>query len=205
MVWALLTGPVVTIVLRQFASAWCTMLAYHLGCAVAAGTCRTPLGPRPQWRGLVLLALVSAAASCSGLRMVLPLIQDAVRGSWRLWGLTPPGDLPLLAYYVGVNAGVEEWFWRGAVLEQGARARLGTAGCRGLAVLGFLPLHLGILVLGFGERSGILLAAGVLLASLAWTALRERTRCVWWAAASHWGADLGIALAYWIWLRAAPG
>ena len=204
LVWALVSGPVVAVVLRDSGSAWVTMLTYHLGCAAAVGASAAGLGPRPRWRGLAVAAFLSGAAAWSGIGLLHLHLQDPMR-DWRRWGLVPPEDLPLLAYFVGVNAALEEWFWRGAVLGRRMRKRLGTAGCRGLAVLGFLPLHLGVLVLGFGEVLGILLAASVLPASAIWTALCERTRCVWWAAASHWGADLGIALAYWVWLRPAPG
>jgi len=203
--WVFLAGPVVAGLLLSANSAWGAMLAYHLGCGIAAVGSGAGLGRRPGGRRLAAFGLFSAALTGSALAIAWRALPERAGDVWQDWGLVPPGDRFLLIWYVGVNPWVEEWFWRGALLGPRVRERLGRAGSRAFAVLGFLPLHVVVLVASFGTGMGTLFAFCVLLGSAGWTALRERTGCVWWSAASHEGADLGIALAYWIWLRPAWG
>jgi hypothetical protein len=189
--------------LRLAGSAWLAMLAYHLGCGLVSLACGARPLARPRVRGLALSGMLSAVlvfVGCALLATRVAAFREPV-DSWVRWGASPPADLALLAWYVAANPWIEEAFWRGAILGPRVRARIGGAGARALALLGFVPLHLAVLLPSFGVPLGLCLGAGILAASAAWTAIAERTGGFWWPAASHQGADLGLALAYWLWQR----
>jgi CAAX prenyl protease-like protein len=141
----------------------------------------------------------------AALASVWPLLRPLLPVVWGNWGLRRGQDLPLLVWYVLVNPWIEEWFWRGALLGSRVSDHLGPGRARALAMLGFLPYHYAVLALGFGPRVGCVLALGVLLGSACWTAMRLRFGSAWWAAASHQGADLGLALVYWMRMRPPTG
>jgi membrane protease YdiL (CAAX protease family) len=198
LVWSVFAGPAVWGLLQLPGAAWCAALGYHLGCGVAARGLEARLGPRPPARRLALLGLAAAALVAAAGLAVCQLIEGAgelVR-AWARWGFAPPrADLAFLAYYVVVNPWLEELYWRGALLG-GGRARLGPGAARALATLGFLPHHLVVLGLGFGWDAALGLAVPILAAAAAWVAWCERTGSIWDAAATHAGADLGLAIVY---------
>jgi len=101
--WAFLTGPVVTAVLVVTGSAWWTMLAYHVGCALAARAAGSGLGPRPDGRALIGLGGFSAGITGAALAIVWPLLRPLLPVVWGNWGLRRGQDLPLLVWYVLVN------------------------------------------------------------------------------------------------------
>ncbi len=197
--WAFFTGPVVALTLRGPRGALSAMLAYQIGCGLAAWVGGGSLGRRPPGlaRGAAawlvasafLVFAASALAQGLGLRPGTPLL-------WERWGLVAPADRVLLAHYMLLNPWVEEWFWRGTILGTTVRRRLGVARARALAVLGSWPLHAVFLLQSFGVVVGGGVSLGVVAAAWAWTLLRERSGHAWWCAASHQGADLGLVLVY---------
>jgi hypothetical protein len=98
--WALLTGPVVTVVLVVTGSAWWTMLAYHVGCALAARAAGSGLGPRTDGIALIGLGVFSAGLTVAALAIVWPLLRSLLAIVWGNWGLRRGQDLPLLIWYV---------------------------------------------------------------------------------------------------------
>ena len=160
------------------------------------------MGKRPPAVGLLAAAAASAIAAFA-VGAVAHRAGIAPRPSplWRTWGLAPPADLVLLTVYLLLNPGLEEWFWRGTLLGEGVRRRLGRAGAWTLSVGAFLPFHLVFLVRSFGVLHGALFAVGVLGLASFWAALCERHGHAWWSAASHLGADLGVVLLYLRFLR----
>ena len=201
--WAVSSGSVVALCLRADGSAWVALCVYQLGCALATRVVRGRLGRRPATASLLGAALATAAIVVAlGLAARGLGFFPRPRPIWQAWGLEPPGDLWLVLVFATLNPWIEERFWRGALLDDPVRRRLGTRGARALAVWGFCPLHCVFLLRSFDAMSGWLCAGGVLLAAILWTSVRERSESAWWAAASHQGADVGVACLYWFWLRA---
>jgi hypothetical protein len=113
----------------------------------------------------------------------------------------PPLDLAILAYYALANPWIEERFWRGVLLGDELRSRLGVGKARAFAVVAFLPHHLAVLVPSFGVPLATAIAVPILFAGWFWTELRLRSGHLWWGIASHLGADLALCLVYALWLR----
>jgi hypothetical protein len=203
LVWAILAGPAVFGLLRWTGAVWPALLGYHAGCLVAAGRVRPGFGRRPRWGPLAGMTLASVAVVLVGfaaLRSLVPALRAPV-GVWTRWGMQRPADLAVLAYYAAANPWIEERFWRGALLSPEMCARLGPGRARGWAILGFVPHHLAVLWPSFGAPLAVGLSISILLAGAFWTELRLRSGHLWWGAASHLGADLGLGLAYVLWLR----
>jgi len=140
--------------------------------------------------------LLGAGAHAAGACLAAP-------SQWAAWGLAPPGDLLLLGLYLLCNPILEEWFWRGTLLQSGA-PRWGRAR-RVFAVLGFLPFHAVFLYQSFGAGLCALATLAILAAALLWTALRVRSGNTWWSVASHLGADVGVVALYVCFLRGQVG
>lgn len=202
--WALSTGPVVALFLRLPRAAWPAMLAYHAGCAIAATAAGLRFGPRPRvphllaWAVAGVLAVIGPLAVMQRAGSWVP----ADSGAWVDWGLRPPGDVWLMAYYVAVNPMVEERFWRAALLGGAVGERLGRWPAELLAAAGFVPFHVVVLATCFGLRAAVLLALPILGASTFWVWLYRSRKQAWSGAAGHLGVDLGLAAAYLVWLRA---
>ncbi len=201
--WAVSSGPVVALCLRADASAWVALCVYQLGSALATRVVRGGLGRRPPTARLLGVAIATAAIvvafgfAARGLGFV-----PRPRPIWQAWGLEPPGDRWLVLVFALLNPWIEERFWRGALLGDPVRRRLGARGARALAVWGFCPLHAVFLLRSFDALSGWLCTGGVLLATILWTSARERSGNAWLSAASHQGADAGVVCLYWCLLRA---
>ena len=199
LVWAGLTGPVVALLLEAPHAAWAAMLGYHVGCALVAAGLRARWGPRP--RALVLLAWVLGSAAlvfgtgCVVVPAMLPApVLDRARGVVGGWGMDAARAPWMLAYYVLVNPGVEEWFWRSTLLT--AAGNLGAAPRRALAVLAFVPFHGVVLAAVFGTAGLLWMLIGIAAAGAIWTWLQIRCDATWVAGASHLGADAGVVLLY---------
>ncbi len=200
--WAAGSGPVVALCLHGRAAAWMALCVYQAGCILATLAARGRLGRRPPVVRLLAVGLVTAA-------IVLGLgfgahrlgFQPRPQATWQAWGLGPPHDLLLLLVFAAFNPWVEESFWRGALLDEPVRQRVGVRGARALAVWGFCPLHGVFLLRSFDAVTGWLCTLGVLAAAILWTRARERSGNAWWAAASHQGADVGAVCLYWFLLR----
>jgi hypothetical protein len=100
----------------------------------------------------------------------------------------------MLVYYVLVNPGVEEWFWRSTLLT--AAGPIGTGWRRALAVLAFVPFHGVVLAAVFGTAVLPWMLIGIGAAGAIWTGLQIRYGSTWVGGASHLGADAGVALLY---------
>jgi hypothetical protein len=179
------------------------MLLYHLGCWTAS--VGSGWGIRPAVRFLAVAAGVSALTVLAVWALLQPLVPalGAPVAAWLEWGLVPPRDLGFLVYYALVNPWIEEAFWRGRLLGAAARNRLGVVPARTLSVFGFLPMHIVVLSSSFEPSTTLLMSCAVLVGSLAWTWMQEKCRTTWLPAASHMGADLGLVIAYLVWLRPA--
>jgi len=201
--WAVCSGPVVALCLRADASAWVALCVYQFGCALATRVVRGGLGRRPATARLLGVAIATAAIVVAlGFAARWLGFFPRPRPIWQAWGLEPPGDMWLVLVFATLNPWIEERFWRGALLDDPVRRRVGARGARALAVWGFCPLHAVFLLRSFDALSGWLCTGGVLLAAILWTSARERSGSAWWAAASHQGADVGVVCLYWLWLRA---
>jgi len=112
--------------------------------------------------------------------------------------LFPVGPPPILffvfaAYTLLVHVPLEEIFWRAVVLDVG-QAPVSTALAGNFLFFGALhAVPLG-LILG---PMGILLSVPAGAAGAIWAGLTIRTRSVWPALVSHWGADLVILGGMW--------
>lgn len=175
------------------------MLAYHALCAVVIFRHRARvrvllLYPSPAWKwGLGTLALFLPFL------LVGPLVLDPApyREVFRRT-LFPSGGPPVLfplfaAYTLFLHVPLEEIFWRGVVLDP-ERARVPTALAGGFLFFGALhAVPLGLLL----GPVGLLFSLPAAAAGAIWTTLTIRTRSLWPALVSHWGADLVILGGMW--------
>jgi hypothetical protein len=203
LLWAAAAGPLVALLLHAPHAAWCAVFGYHLGCWIFSSLVPAPWGPRPRIARLGLVALGSgllvAGSGAAGLHVWPALAQ--CREVWGRWTGRPPADLLFLAYYAAVNPWLEEHYWRAALFGPGVRRLVGLRAARGVCAGAFVLHHAAVLIPAFGLRLGLLLCASVLVAGVIWIAWRERAQNVWWSAASHAGADLGLVIAWSILLR----
>ena len=195
--WALGCSALVAALLRVPGAAWWAMGAYHLGCAVVTASLAGPRTARPGRLPVAKLAAVaggSLAVVVLGGALAVPLVDwQPAAGLWRSW----------LLYYASVNPWVEERFWRGTLLGDAVRARLGMRGARALVLVAFLSHHAVVLVPSFGVARGLLLCVPVFLAGAVWLWLRERSGRLGWCIASHAGADAGLVVLYLLGPRAS--
>jgi len=110
--------------------------------------------------------------------------------------LFPGGRSPLLftgfaVYTLLVHAPLEEIFWRGAVTDPN---RAGPALAGNAVFFGLLhAVPLGILL----GPSGLLFALPTAAAGAVWAWVTIRSRSLWPALVSHWGADALILFGMW--------
>lgn len=206
--WALGCGALVAALLRAPGGAFWAMGVYHLGCAAVTAIAGGAAGPARMARlpvaKLAALAAASGGVVVLGGALVAPHVDwQPAAGLWRSWGLEPPSDLVWLLYYASVNPWVEERYWRGTLLGDGVRARLGTRGARALTLFAFLNHHAIVLVPSFGVARGLLLCLPIFLAGAAWVWFHERSGRLGWCIASHAGADAGLVVLYWWGVRGA--
>jgi membrane protease YdiL (CAAX protease family) len=175
------------------------MLAYHALCAMAIFRHRARVrillpsrGHAWKWGlGTLVLFLPFLVAG--------PFVLDPApyREVFRRT-LFPSGGAPVLfplfaAYTLLVHVPLEEIFWRGVVLDP-ERARVPSALAGSLLFFGALhAVPLG-LILG---PVGLLFSLPAAAAGAIWAALTIRTRSLWPALVSHWGADLVILGGMW--------
>ena len=201
--WALGCGALVASMLRLPGGAWWAMAAYHVGCVAATailgsrGSAARVVGARPGAGVLAGVAIASCAVVIVAGAIAAPQIDwSPAARLWRTWGLEPPRDWLWLLYYASVNPWVEERFWRGALLGDAVRSRLGTRGARILTIAAFLTHHAVVLLPSFGAARGLLLCVPILAAGALWVWLHERSGRLSWCIASHAGADAGLVILY---------
>ena len=100
----------------------------------------------------------------------------------------------LLTYYVLVNPGVEEWFWRSTLLTATGPVPKTWRGV--FSTVAFVPFHGVVLVAVFGTNGLAWLLLGISAMSALWTVIQIRRGSTWFAYVSHMGADAGVALLY---------
>jgi membrane protease YdiL (CAAX protease family) len=200
--WGLVCGPLALLILTTLHSAWVAMLAYHTGC-VSLAVRIAALGERPRAAWLALVgAGTMVAVAIAGAALVAWVSDSYLQMTrWREWGVAAPGDTALLAYYVLVNPWIEECFWRGGLCGPVVRRQLGTISSPLVSIACFWVFHLFVLCAAFGRLVGTWASVFVLLAAVAWTLARLRTKSVWWSAVSHQGANLALAMVYFTRLR----
>lgn len=177
-------------------SGWAALLGFHAALLIVL------LRPGARAQAPRLLVPVS-------MRVILPLALLGVLGGLGLWiiwplpgldrvyiptvtglGLSGPGWLPFIAYFTLVNPWLEEWFWRGLLLDE----------ARGLSPVDFLfaGYHLFILAL-FVSLPWMAFAFTVLtLTGWLWRRVALRTGSLLPAVISHMLADLSILLVLFI-------
>lgn len=209
--WAVACGPLVYALLQRPGAAWTSILVYHAGCLAIRRTRDASQDAMPRasksfrWRPQVFALAACSSAGVLAAGAAAASIWPALftpNPAWARWGLAPPADLVWLAYYVTVNPWIEERFWRGALLDRPARAALGPRGALAFSCIAFGGHHAAVLVESFGAPLGALGTLFVLAAGAVWAALRWRTGSIALGVASHWGADLALALVYVLWWRA---
>ena len=175
------------------------ILAYHVLCAVLILRNRTRIRPllhpiRVPWKWALGTTALFTLFLIAGPLLVSP---EPYRDLFRriLFPSGNPSSLFVLfaAYSLGVHVPIEEMFWRAVVLnperDRPSLAILGQFLCFG--ALHAVPLGL---ILGY---RGILYSVPAGAAGAIWTALTIRTRTLWPALVSHWGADLVILGGMW--------
>jgi hypothetical protein len=199
LVWAALTGPVVALLLEARHAAWAAMLGYHAGCLLAASSLRAGWGPRPGPAVLLAWTVGSAAIVFGAGSLVVPTmfppeVLDRARAVLTEWGMSPTRAPWLLTYYVLVNPGLEEWFWRATLLD--ATGPIRAPGRRAISIVAFVPFHAVVLQAVFGSTGLAWMLVGIAGASAFWASVQVRRGTTWPAYASHMGADAGVALLY---------
>jgi len=173
--------------------------AYHLLCAVLIFRRRNRVRSLLRWTPSTAIWMIATGLlivcflACSPL-VVNPVPYREVFGST----LFPVGPKPLLfagfaAYTLVIHAPLEEIFWR-AVVTDPERAALPAALIGNALFFGLLhAVPLGM-VLG---PPGILFSLPAAAAGAAWAFVTIRSRSLWPALVSHWGADAVILGGMW--------
>lgn len=175
------------------------VLAYHALCAASIirrwSRIRPLLRRDPAtWRWILGTTILIAFFLCLG-----PLVHDpsSYRDLFRAT-LFPGGRIEVLfpvfaVYTLAFHAPLEEVFWR-AVVTDPARADLQSA-VAGNAVF-FGLLHAVPLTILLGPM-GLLVSLPTAAAGAVWALVTIRTRSLWPALVSHWGADALILGGMW--------
>lgn len=100
-----------------FRNAWAAILGYHLGMVIVILLCRTKI-PLKRFFGSNNCKMTLAAASigASGgivLYLLWPFLQISGGINIQNYGLTGKTWPLFMAYYIGVNPLIEEYYWRG--------------------------------------------------------------------------------------------
>ena len=197
--WSLLCGPVVGLLLRLPAGAWWAVCGYQAGCLVCVWAAGVRPGRRPAWRQLALTAgTCLIAAVMVGILLLARVDRTLIAGAGSALGLRPRADLLWLVLYATVNPCVEEAYWRGALLGPRVRSRVGTRLARAVVLIGFLNHHAVVLAACVGPGAALRMCVPIFIAGALWTLVFERTRSLWWSAASHLGVDTALAALYWM-------
>ncbi|WP_019120614.1 CPBP family intramembrane glutamic endopeptidase [Brevibacillus massiliensis] len=155
---------------------------------------------RGLWLGISSGILLFAAVLI-GTRLLLTAEVDAlsIRQMLISWGLSPRFIWLFAGYITIVNSLLEEWFWRGFVLE---RLLISMPPMRSLLLtsLFFSIYHLILGVCLFGWAWGIAITCLVFAAGTFWGWLGLRYQSIYASWFSHMLADLGLmtALVRWI-------
>ncbi|MBO8162313.1 MAG: CPBP family intramembrane metalloprotease [Brevibacillus sp.] len=150
-----------------------------------------------------------------GLVTGVPLFAAVLAGSWLLfqsgvepsavrmrltaWGLAPEWLVPFAFYITVVNSFLEEWLWRGFMLDRlffmwGRRQAL-------LFSSGFYSLyHLLVASALFGQMWAILITGLIFLVGLLWGGLKLRYGTLYAPWLSHLLADLGLMVVLTKWI-----
>ncbi len=108
----------VAVGLSLFHSAWVAILSYHFGMALVLRLSGTKLGSDPPFRpGGYRISLISALIGASSgvvLYLLWPhlSVPHDLNAFVRDLGLTPETWPVFIAYYIGVNPVIEEFYWR---------------------------------------------------------------------------------------------
>jgi len=173
--------------------------AYHLFCAVLIYRRRDRVRSLLRWTPSTAIWTIATGLLIVGFLACSPLVVNPVPYR-EVFGSTlfPVGPKPLLfavfaAYTLVIHAPLEEIFWR-AVVTDPERAALPAALVGNAVFFGLLhAVPLGM-VLG---PPGILLSLPAAAAGAVWAFVTIRSRSVWPALVSHWGADAVILGGMW--------
>lgn len=175
------------------------IVAYHVFCLVLVLRHRARLRPWLRWEARLLPWTLAAALLVAGFLAAAPFVRDPspYREVFHR-ELLPRGASPALffafaAYSLIVHSPLEEVFWRGVVSDPG---RAGTGVLVAGNALGFGLLHAVPMALILGTE-GALLALPTAAAGALWAFVTIRTRSLWPALVSHWGADALILAGMW--------
>lgn len=175
------------------------ILAYHVWCAVLIVRFRSRIRPLLRWERSTLPWILGTTTLVAAFLSAAPLVQDPspYRNLYRMT-LFPSGEpgflFPLFsAYTLLIHAPVEEVYWRAVVTDphhgKSTTVLIGNA-------LFFGLLHAVPLTMILGPL-GILLSLPTASAGAVWAFVTIRTRSLWPALVSHWGADALILAGMW--------
>lgn len=175
------------------------ILAYHVFCLAMVLRHRRRVRPWLRWEASLLPWVLGTTLIVAGFLLIAPLVRDPspYKGVF-LSKLFPAGGSTALfvafaAYSLIVHSPLEEIFWRAVVTDpaQPGRTVLIAGNALGFGLLHALPMAQ---VLG-GE--GVLLALPTAAAGALWAFVTIRSRSLWPALVSHWGADALILAGMW--------
>ncbi len=175
------------------------ILAYHLFCLGAVIRHFGRIRPWLRWERSLVGWVLGTTLIVAGFLVCAPLVRDPspYKGIFHRV-LFPEGAstslfIAFAAYSLIVHSPLEEIFWRAVVTDPGNPAR------RTLVVgnaLGFGLLHALPMAQILGEE-GVLMALPTAAAGAIWAFVTIRTRSLWPALVSHWGADALILAGMW--------
>jgi membrane protease YdiL (CAAX protease family) len=175
------------------------VLAYHLFCLALVLRHRDRVRPWLRWEPSLVPWLLGTTAVVSGFLLCAPLVQDP-RAYQEVFHrvLFPRGASPLVfwgfvAYSLIVHSPLEEIFWRAVVTDPGhpRRGALVAGNALGFGLLHAIPMGM---ILG---GPGVLMALPTAAAGAIWAWVTIRSRSLWPALVSHWGADALILAGMW--------
>lgn len=175
-------------------SAWATILLYHAGMLAYLGLSRPAELKRELfsgWRTRVGGTLsISCAASGLALVLLWPIIQleDTTIGATLVrFGLHGPAWWIFVLYYSTFHPTLEEAFWRGSDLAQGATSRF--------ADIAFGGYHALVLILFVRVEWALLTAVLLMITAWAWRSIARRYGGFAIPIVSHVLADSSIMVA----------
>lgn len=175
------------------------IVAYHVFCMALVVRHRKQIRPWLRWEPSLIPWILGTTLLVAGFLVCAPLFRDpAPYKDLFHRTLFPRGAsgslfLAFAAYSLIVHSPLEEIFWR-AVVTDPARPRPGVliaGNALGFGLLHALPMAQ---ILG---AEGVLLALPTAAAGALWAFVTVRTRSLWPALFSHWGADALILAGMW--------
>jgi len=175
------------------------ILAYHVFCLAMVLRQRQRVRTWLRWEPSLLAWVLGTTLLVAGFLAVAPFVRDPApyKGVFHRV-LFPSGGssslfLLFAAYSLIVHSPLEEIFWRAVVTDPSRPERgvLVSGNALGFGLLHALPMAQ---VLG---AEGILLALPTAAAGALWAFVTIRTRSLWPALVSHWGADALILAGMW--------